>query len=290
MTISNEPLSSQSDKSLQELITFLRNHSMRIFLAGVIGGVIGASLFLTLPKRWEATALFQVGQINFSSKNAPVSIEPVPQVVERVKTTAFADDVFQQMFGDSNAAASEAALLRNTLTAKALPGTSVVQISAQGHSPKIASDSVTMTMRLLASGHSRTVATAETAFKEQLSEVIKELSLRNQVTTALRSHLATTTTSSASSTARNDSLLLTSLALADSRTEELVKLKFDLQEQLSPLRTFPSKPLQQTVVSREPVFPKASLFIGGGALLGLFLAVLWALSRETPKFLRTQSQ
>lgn len=48
-----------------------------------------------------------------------------------------------------------------------------------------------------------------------------------------------------------------------------------LQEQLNPERTFNTRMIGETEVSREPVFPKRSLFAASGGLIGLLLGLIW---------------
>lgn len=48
-----------------------------------------------------------------------------------------------------------------------------------------------------------------------------------------------------------------------------------LQEQLNPERTFNTRVIGETVVSRDPVFPKRSLFSVSGGLIGLLIGLIY---------------
>ena len=94
VVISSENID-ENELSLVDLVEFLRKYFhilLGCLLLGLFVSLVTASL---LPSEWEATALVRIGK--FKNGDNLVSIEPSLQVVDRIKSASFQQDVLKSL-------------------------------------------------------------------------------------------------------------------------------------------------------------------------------------------------
>lgn len=81
--------------------------------------------------------------------------------------------------------------------------------------------------------------------------------------------------STSEKTFSENALISNTLLVSEKEMQYFRERKHELEEQLSPERTFPTQILGNIIVFKEPVSPKKTLFAFTGAILGLILAFIF---------------
>jgi hypothetical protein len=279
-----------SGLSLAEFIDALFIKWWLVLGLSAVGLALGLGAASFVPKRWDAVALVQIGQVGqltpisneSGTSNKPPSltfpIESSAQAAERIRDRAFLMEIleFRKLRNESDPERDpEARLIRNSLRVSIPRGTELLEIHIAGYSPEVARSNAAAVLSVLGRAHLRIMEPSivrlrsqHQAVESKLVESVKEKARLETVFSALRG----------ASKQISESVLTSFLiSLKQREIHELTERKLHIEEQLSPARTFPSAVLTEIFVPAAPSFPSRLIFgvVGGG--VGLITAFMWIL-------------
>jgi capsular polysaccharide biosynthesis protein len=210
------------------------------------------------PNVWEGEGVLEIGQVGQSGQVGQAGfqlVEPVARVVERLSSRGFQDSVLSDLgipTGDDDPAAK---LYRRSAKVRAIPGTDLVQLSVQTHSPESCRKALEITAQRLRVIHDELAAPITRVLREQLARVDGDLDQARSELTRLRS----LEEKGAQQRAENlfSSLYLRGLIegrISDVRNFQDQKLW--LEEKLNPSRTHSTSLFGPVHVSSNPVAPR----------------------------------
>lgn len=257
------------EMSLQDLVDFFQKY-YQILICGLLFGLIFSLVIaFMLPAEWEATALVRIGQFGGGG------IEPSLQVVDRIKSASFQQDVIKIM--NSNLPDDNTDDKLQSLKVK-LEKSDLITISWRGLTKDAAKSNLNVVVNELVSIHKEKFETVVNRWNGELMST----GLAMQVAVAETSQLNKTLDRLGASekTFSENALISNTLLVREKEMQFYRERKRVLEEQLSPERTFITEILGNVIVSKEPVFPKKKLFALAGAFLGLFLAAIVILIKQ----------
>ena len=90
--VNSQEYDEQNDFNLMDATNFMRRSAKYLIFGMLLGVIVALIIAVLLPKQYEAKALIKIGQIgNIDTKVMP--IEPVLQVVDRIRSQSFRDTV-----------------------------------------------------------------------------------------------------------------------------------------------------------------------------------------------------
>lgn len=272
-----------SQLSLLDLVAFTRRNYRVIFGGAFIGAVLGLGIALLLPAEWEASALVRVGQSGNTDKTLnsiqAVLVEPALQVVDRIKNISFQKEVMKKIGLPQDENDDNNKLFRNTLKVK-LEKSDLISINIRSLSAGSAKLHLSAVVDELKSIHTKMLAPTTNRWHQELSTIQLELKRSSidleRLTKSLDSRSESLNPSSFAQAALVSNIMIArEEELRDFRDRKLI-----LEEMLSPERTFVTSVIGQIEVSNKSVFPKKSLFVLAGLLLGLLLGALIAMTNN----------
>ncbi len=280
----SEALVSREDEfddqlSLLDLVAFARRNYRVILGGALIGVVIALILADLLPKQYQAKALVKIGEIG-NANAVGVRIEPSLQVVDRVKSQSFQDDVLEALkisveFDDDDALVNQ---FRKNLNIK-LEKSELISLSLKALSRAEAAKNMQEVVNQLNKSHNRMSYPTISRLKLELDSINNELKLADMEVKQFSNTLMTES-DKITDMKFSQAVLFNSLRMSKEQEYRSFRDgKRMLEERLSPERTFPTHVLGRVEVSKKPVFPKYSIFIPVGLLLGLLTSLLYILVR-----------
>ena len=268
------------DFDLLDVINFIRRNFIYMLWGALLGLAIGGLLVVLLPKQFEATALVKIGEIanvNAAGTVTGSTIEPSLQVVDRIKSRSFQDDVLKvikiSVDDDDNALVKQ---FRNSLKVK-LEKSELISLSVNANSQAQANALMQGVVNQLNKVHYKMSYPTIARLKLELDSVNNEIKLADVETKKL-SKVLEMQSENITDMKFSQTVLLSSIRM--SKAQEYHNFKDNkrmLEERLSPERTFPTHVLGKVEVSKNPVFPKYSILIPAGLFLGLFASFAYIL-------------
>ncbi|WP_316658396.1 chain-length determining protein [Ralstonia condita] len=252
---------------LDDVGAFIRRHALKLAAFTTIGaGAAFAATFMMRPL-WQAQVTVQSGQLYWVTSTGPtvVNIEPPARTVDRLKVATFQDTVLKQLKLPLNDGMSpETDLIRRSFEVRLLRNSDLIELSVRGYSPSDASHVLEQYVRNLAEEHASLAKPTLDRLSNDMRQVEADLSeARARQAELERREQERSRTSIAGKF--SESVLLDSMVSSTASDIRLLQQrKNTLQEQLNPERTFNTRVVGETVVSRAPVFPKRSLFSASG--------------------------
>lgn len=266
--------------SFKGILAILRQRLGIIIGFTVACAGIAAFAVFSSKLQWEAAGLIQIGRVGrqdaIASGAAGPLIEIPGQVVARASQRSFVDQLLRSVGASTDADDPVARLVRRSYRARIVPSSEVIEISVRGFSPEDAVAIVNAAAENLARVHAglanssieglRAVLTAKRSAKGQLLRDLRavEEALQNP-------RLA------GASAPFSQYLLLWVSKISQSDLRNLTLEIFAIEEQLGPLRTYPTALLGAPEVSDDPVSPKRVPIILLATLAGFFIGILVAL-------------
>ncbi len=279
--LENADHGAQADMTLREIWRILVDQKMWLLgIASACTLLAIASVWIASPK-WEAIAVIQIGQVGQTGiGQGPQLIEPPVRAIERMKMKSFEDDVLADLkipIEDSNPVAGQ---FRNTLSLRVLGTTDLIQVRIRAPSREQAQIWVNAVVNRLKDVHERLAQPTIDRLHKQQAELKKQMQIiEDERTNLLRIASKSSETSSDSRFSAN--LLLSNLLLqknAELRDFEIRRLA--AEEQLAPVRTYPTSLIDRAYVPEKPASPKKLLTLMLAAAFGLILGITISLMRH----------
>ena len=241
--------------------------------------VITAAVAVTFMKpQWDATATIQigaVGQAGQAGQAAGQVIEPPARVVARVNLKSFEDAVLASP-GLSGQTTPEAKLFRGSLKVKALPNTDLIEIKVRGYSWESAKRSTEATVDYLHRIHQGMAATTVQRMKQFLAQAEREIAQTKAEREKALKILDLKDKAISEASFMGNIVLANIMVQRDNELRGLEQAKKGYEEQLDPMRTYPTSYIEKISVSEGPVAPKKSQILVLAGVMGLFLGVVAA--------------
>ncbi len=237
--------------------------------------VIAAAVAVTFMKpQWEATAAIQIGAVGQAGSAGQV-IEPPARVVARVNLKSFEDAVLTSL-GLSGQTTPEAKLFRSSLKVKALPKTDLIEIKARGYSRESAERFTEATVDYLHRIHQGMAAPTVQRMKQLLAQVEREIA-QTKAEREKTLKITDLKDKAISEAIFMGNIVLTNIMIQrDNELRGFEQAKMGYEEQMDPMRTYPTSYIEKISVSEGPVAPKKSLILVLAGVMGLFLGVMAA--------------
>jgi len=269
--------------SLLDLVTFIKNNWLGILGGALTGAALGFAIAFALPSQWEANALVRIGQLG----NIGAAVEPPLQLVDRIKSQSFQDDVLTMLGLNNSDYDDKAKAFRESLKVK-LEKSELISLALRGTSASAVKLQMGAIISELKAVHSKMSAPTIHHLQQELVAIDQELKRASVESDRLKKSLNSLTALDAKSFPQA-ALVGNILIVREAELRAFRERKRALEEQLSPERTFSSDVLGRIEISSEPVFPKKSLFAMAGLFIGLLLGVLFAMLKSND-FLRLASR
>jgi len=233
--------------------------------------VIAAAVAVTLMKpQWEATAAIQIGAVG------QAVIEPSARVVARVNLKSFEDAVLAALGISLDEKNPLARLYRDSLKIKALPNTDLIEIKVHGYSRESAKRSTEATIDYLHRIHQWMAAPTVQRMKQLLAQAEREIAQTKAEREKALKILDLKNKAITEARFMGNITLANIMIQRDNELRGLEQAKMVYEEQLDPMRTYPTSYIEKIWVSEDPVAPKKILIILMAGMLGLFLGGLAA--------------
>lgn len=246
------------------------------FLALCVSGAL-AFVLLSRPQ-WEATGVIQIGQVGQPGVGqGSLLIEPFARAIERMKLKSFEDTILASLKVSLEEDDPYARLYRSSLKLKLLPNTDLIEMKVRGYSREEAARWAEATVNHLRSVHEKLAEPSIDRLKSMLAEVKKDLQRAQDERAKLIENLVLKEKIGPRNRFSENVLLANIISNRDAVIRDLEQRRLSLEEQLSPVRTYPTSLLDQVYVPERPAFPKKGLTLILAGLLGLMLGVFVAL-------------
>ncbi|MDB5765812.1 MAG: putative transrane protein [Collimonas fungivorans] len=260
------------------LFSALKPHLKGLLAGAVSGAVIAAGIAYMIPKQWPATMLLQVGQIG-SSENL---LADPNNVAQRVKFPGFVSQVLQaQGLPVDEALSARSALIKKSMAASIAKGGNLLEMSVKGRSPAEAKQNLLAAFQVLQAEHAELLLPSVTRLEKNLADARLSLQKIDSERSAILEPIKRVNSAATIERKFSESILLASLLKSSDAEMRLFRDQINTyDEQLSPYRTFNTKAVAPVYVPKNPVYPKKSIAVAAGLLLGFLLAGVTALVRD----------
>lgn len=237
--------------------------------------IVAVALKFAIPPQWQASATIQIGQLPI---NPTTLIEPTAQAAERFKQRQLQDQALTAIGLPLNEDNDDRTrLFRKTL--KATPGknTDFVDISVAGLSQADAKNNLNSAVQALISTHNTRLAPMVKNLNDRLEANTRDMLQATTEKARLEANLKNATGSSAGARFEPSVVAISALAKLD----DLIRALTNEQAALMDLRTktdsFPTMLVNAIFVPVKPYFPKLSVFLIAGLILGAIIGAAVAL-------------
>ncbi|WP_087686403.1 MULTISPECIES: hypothetical protein [unclassified Pandoraea] len=266
-----------SDVSLADVLDFVRTNAKWIAGLAIVGGAIGVGSTYFVQKQWEGKLTLQVGRAAGSPVSGPDGplIESVQQTVGRVSLNTFRDDlaekVLPELKGDLDAL--HKSVVWKAIKARAIQGTTYVEIVARGTSEQQAGQALATAAQQILSEHAAILERVRDLPKQQLSVIDAAIETNTKAQEQLGAALAQS---------KNTDSVMALSALQSSRSERAVlnDSRYRVSQLLAPDQSYNTRIVSAAQVDDNAVFPRKLYFGAGGLLVGAIIGVIIGLCRK----------
>lgn len=262
--------------TLLEMIKLILNHFYKLVGSAFLGGILGLVIAVMIPAKWEAGALIRVGQFGSSNGIKGSEIEPTLQVVDRIKSKSFQNDVLKNLGISTDESDDEANDFRDALKVK-LEKSDLIALSIRCDSPEKAKKNLSAVIAEVKQAHKQLLTPTLDRLNLELASIEQDLKKASAESERLVKSLDGRTDSLNDKSFSQAALLSNILLTRESELRNLRERKREIEDILSPERTFVTREIGRIEVADKPAFPKKSLFSIFGSFIGLLLTVLWIL-------------
>lgn len=236
----------------------------------VLGGLCGAIIAVISPQYWKATALIEIGEV----ANEP--LESTSYTIDQMRDPAFRDILLEQLKQTETEEVTRYAKRSIAgLQVRELRNANLIEVTIDGPSKEAAMKMATTIFNYLRSFHFKKYDILTNSLRSRYEEIESNISKIKAEQVNLH-QLNKTVIVSAEEVGVTEKLLLMMLATEnDTQLRELNKELFVLQQNLLPVSTFNTNLVTTIHVTETPTFPSIPIFVAGGALVTLFLGLVW---------------
>jgi hypothetical protein len=271
----NQPTTPNDEINLFDLWQILVLRKWWVLITTFLAMVAAVVAVILIKPQWEATATIRIGVVGQVGQSGKI-IEPIARVVARMQLRPFEDAVLANL-APSERNKSETALYRDSIEVNGLPDPDLIEIKVRGYSRESAERYTEATVNHLSKLHEEMAASTRERMTQLLTRTKREIAQ----TEAEREKMHKLT--DLKEKILDDAHYLENIMLAnimtiqqDRELRALEQTKTEYEEQLGPLRTYPTSLIERISVSEKPVAPNKPLIIFLAGVLGLFLGIIAA--------------
>jgi len=236
----------------------------------ILGGLCGFIIALLYQEYWTATALIEIGEV----ANEP--LESTSYTTDQMRDPAFSDTLLEQLKQtETEEFIRHAKRSIAGLNVRELRDTKLIEVTIGGPSPEIAKKIATMIFNYLRVIHLKKHDILTNSLRSRYEEIENNISNIKAEKANLQQLKKTIVLSTEEDELTEKLFLMMLVTQNDTQLRELNKELFALQEILLPVRTFNTKLVTTINVTETPTFPSIPKFVAGGALVTLFLGLIW---------------
>lgn len=270
MTNQTDNQISPDEISLLEIWQVLVRQKKWVIGIPVLALIAAAAVSVLIPPVWEATLVGQVGQVGQQL------IEPVARVVERIKQKPFQSEVLTSAGITNDEANSKANLYRDSIKVQMLPNTDLIEIKVRGYSREEAKRNAEATLDRLAKLHEPLAKPSIQRLTQQMERVKQKINELQEARESLKNPQPHKSKADSGNRFMGSIIQTNLLVQTAGELRNLEQLELSYEEQLSPLRTYPTSRIDSTYVSEKPVAPKKGLIVVLSGVLGLMVGIFAA--------------
>lgn len=276
MTNQTDNQISPDEISLLEIWQVLVRQKKWVLGIPALALIVAAAVSALIPPVWEATLVGQIGQIGQIGQVGQQLIEPVARVVERIKQKTFQSEVLVSMGIPKDEENSKGKLYRDSIKAQILPNTDLIEIKVRGHSREEAKRNAEATLDRLSKLHKELAQPTIQRLTQQMERVKQQINELREERESLKNTRQDKSKTDSGGRFMESIIQANILIQRDGELRNLEQLKLSYEEQLSPLRTYPTARIDSTYVSENPVAPKKGLIVVLSGVLGLMAGIFAA--------------
>ena len=252
----------------------IKRYSRQIILVAIFAALAASIvIFLVIKPKWEASAVLQVAQVDGKL------VEPISQVVSRIKHDSFRSALFEQIkINDNKNIKKIKRLYKESLSVNKPKDADIVDISLKGYSPEQAQLLLEDSVVYLQKEHSKLMDASIIRIQGEVKNTARDIQDLKTESEYLKRQLE----AKRDWNSYNATLGAVVMQNKTDALRALAQKKLELDEKLSPSLTFTTKVIGAISVSEEPAFPLQNVFqqlsiVLLGVLLGLFSGIVYAL-------------
>lgn len=269
---------------LDDVGAFIRRHALTLTVFTAVGASAAFTATFLMRPLWQAQITVQNGQLYWVTSTGPtaINIEPPARTVDRIKVATFQDTVLKQLNLPLDEGVNpETDLVRRSFEVRLLRNSDLIELAVRGYSPPEASRVLKQYVRNLAEEHASLAKPTLDRLSQDMRQVERDLSEARARQSELERREQERSRTNVAGKFSENVLLDNMISSTAADIRMLQQRRNTLQEQLNPERTFNTRVIGETVVSRDPVFPKRSLFSVSGGLIGLMLGLIYIAWRSS---------
>lgn len=272
-TFDSSSSSGSTDVPISEVLSALTARAKWIAVAVAVGAALGALGWLVLPREYQAEALIRIGEVGQAGVGAPpMMVEAPNNAAARMRLDAF-EDVTLQALGVSIEDSPQSRLFRRSLTVTNVKDTNLLEVKVRGYSREEARRFMAQIVSTLATAHEEIASPSISRLRAERERVVRELEAVARERAMLSDAMQERRALPPGTRFSENMVFIGMLAQKDTEFRQLDSQRLQFDEQLNPARTFPTSTINEIYVHRRHVFPRGSLFIGGGSLAGFVIGI-----------------
>lgn len=247
----------------------------RWIAGGALVGLLVAFLALqAIPKKWQSTAMIQVGQVGQVGQVASIPVETAAQAVERMNTGSFQIEVARELKHEAwlKAISTDARAGRNFFKATVPKTSARIELATFGTTPENARQIAEGIIAALTKRHEELARTTLVRLQNELSVTEEKLKAFSEESKALDRVLASGQV--AAPRFFSQFVLLSSIRIGkEGEVYALRQHKVAIELALVKPATQPTGAIEAIYVASDPVSPKPALVLVVGIVGGLLLGI-----------------
>ncbi|SFH80844.1 Chain length determinant protein [Collimonas sp. OK307] len=268
---------------LAAILGSFKRHWLVLLACIIVATMAAIALKFTIAPQWQASATIQIGQLPI---NPTTLIEPTAQAAERFKQRQLQDYALTAVGLPLNEESdARTGLFRKTL--KATPGknTDFVDVNVAGLSQEEAKNSLNAAVQALVSVHNVRLAPMVKNLNDRLEANTREMLQATTEKARMEASLKNATSTPAGARFEPSVVAINVLAKQDEQIRNLTNEQAALMDLRTKTDSFPTMLVDAIYVPVKPYFPKLSIFLAIGLILGAIAgaAIAIFLDRNRPK-------
>ena len=270
---------------LTQIWESIKRHWVTLITCIVLGSVAAVTFWMVLPPKWQATATIQIGQMpsNTPTKDLvqTVLVEPAEQAAERLGQRELEDKALKALgLPLDEGTDKRTALFRKSLKATVVKNTNFIQISLTAFSTQEAKKYLDTAIQSLIDVHNKRMAPALKNVNVRVEANSLQMAEAQAQLMRLQGMVNGTGQPRSDGQFAPQVIAADLLAKQNEQIRSLTTERTALSDLLSPSNTYPTSVIDAVFVPAHPYFPKLSLFLPVGLLLGAAIGVVLALLRD----------
>jgi len=255
-------------------------------VAAVIGAACGVVAYFVVPKKWQATVLVRVGDAAPGHEFERELLEQLSLTAAWISSKEFIDPMLSSMgsaaAARANGESSDAKLFKETLTAKAIPGSQLLRVDYLGYSHQQLQAYVDAIGNQVRAAHDQVMDARLEALKGLRNKYDGELAAEERRYQDLRRKYEDISRQPADAQLFIAPQARAEIYESEARMNMLTRAANELDQRITAGRQ--TAVVTQAEIYVEPVYPKLGKFLPPAILLGILCGFIFSVFRGTTRF------